>query len=82
MEWELPPEKTMGADRHTKLVRESQYVAEVPVNLIESEDAWAPYLSLEDARKLDDVRLALRRGDVASARRHGQVYRLTPVSSD
>ena len=82
MEGGLVAEKTMSIRRHTKLVRENDYVAEVSVDLIESEDPWAPYLSLEDAQKIDDVRLALRRGDVASARRHGQVYRLTPVSSD
>ena len=53
----------MSAQRRTKLVRERQYVAEVEVELIDSpEDAWAPYLSLEDARKLDAVRVALRRG--------------------
>jgi hypothetical protein len=33
--------------------------AEVSVQLIETEDGWSPYLSVEDARKLDDVREAL-----------------------
>ncbi|NQT89156.1 hypothetical protein HQ560_20470 [bacterium] len=64
---------------HTKLVRERDLVAEVEVDLIDSDDPWAPYLSVEDARKLDKARLALRRGDVASARQYGPVYRLTPV---
>ena len=63
----------------TKLVREEDYVAEVAVELIESPDSWAPYLSVEDAHKLDEVRQALRRGDLSSALRHGRVYRLTPV---
>ena len=47
--------------KHTKLVREGVYVAEVEVNLIQAEQAWAPYLSLADARKLDEVRAALKR---------------------
>jgi hypothetical protein len=64
---------------HKKLVREDKYVAEVVVDLIESSDSWAPYLSVEDARKLDEVRLALRRGDIAAASKHGRVYRLTPM---
>jgi len=64
---------------HTKLVRENDLVAEVTVERIESDDPWAPYLSVEDARKLDSVRLALRHGDVVAARRYGPVYRLTPV---
>jgi hypothetical protein len=40
----------------------------------------SPYLSLEDARKLDDVREALRQGDVKSATRVARVYTLTPVA--
>lgn len=72
----------MRRRRHTKLIRENEYVAEVSVELTESSDPWAPYLSVEDAEKLDEVRLALRRGDIASAARHGRVYRLTPVSKN
>ena len=67
--------------RHqTKLVQEGQYVAEVDVELIDTGDGWSPYLSLEDAYKLDDVRGALRRGDVRSAARLARVFTLTPVA--
>jgi hypothetical protein len=67
--------------RHqTKLVHEGQYVAEVDVELIDTGDGWSPYLSLEDAYKLDDVRGALRRGDVRSAARLARVFTLTPVA--
>jgi len=37
-------------------------------------------LSLEDAQKLDEVREALRRGDLARASQLGRVYHLTPVA--
>ncbi|MBI2907933.1 MAG: hypothetical protein HYX92_09785 [Chloroflexi bacterium] len=57
----------------TKLVHEGRYVAEVDVELLEAEDGWAPYLSLEDAYKLDDVREALRRGDVKAASQYGRI---------
>jgi hypothetical protein len=70
----------MKRRRHTKLIREGQYAAEVDVELIEAENGWSPYLSLDDARKLDAVREALRRGDISGASRHGRVYSLTPVS--
>jgi hypothetical protein len=63
-----------------KLVHEGGYAAEVPVELIEDETGWSPYLSVEDATKLDAVRRALREGDVAAAARHGRVFELTPVS--
>lgn len=65
--------------RQTKLVREGQYVAEVEVELIEEPEGWAPYLSLEDARKLDTVREALREGDLEKASQHARIFRLIPV---
>lgn len=64
----------------TRLVHEGQYVAEVDVELLETDDDWSPCLSLEDACKLDDVREALRRGDLKAAAQHGKVYALTPVA--
>ena len=63
-----------------KLVHEGQYVAEVAVSLIETDEGWSPYLSLDDACKLDDVRDALRRGDIRRASQLARVYRLTPVA--
>ena len=63
----------------TKIVHEGEYIAVVVIELIETNEGWSPYLSLEDAYKLDDVRQALREGDLDSAARYGQVYRLTPV---
>lgn len=65
---------------HTKLVHEGKYVAEVDVQLIETDESWSPYLSLEDAYKLDDVREALRRGDIGSAAHLARVFTLTPVT--
>ena len=72
--------KTLRKRPHTKLVHEGQYVAEVDVELIDTDEGWSPYLSLEDAYKLDDVREALRRGDVSSAARLARVFSLTPVA--
>ena len=70
-----------GNRKRTKLIREGAYAAEVPVELIEDNTAWSPYLSPADVHKLDTVRLALRRGDVAEASKHGRVFVLTPVSA-
>jgi hypothetical protein len=64
----------------TKLIHEGDYVAKVKVELIEADDGWSPYLSLGDAQKLDDVREALRRGDLKTASRLARVYTLTPVA--
>jgi len=65
----------------TKFIHEGEYVAEVEVELTETDDAWSPYLSKEQAYKLDDVREALRRGDVRSAARFGRVFTLMPVAA-
>jgi hypothetical protein len=62
-----------------ELIHEGKYAAEVPVELIEDDTAWSPYLSPEEARKLDTVRLALRRGDIAEAAKYGRVFELTPI---
>jgi len=70
----------MTRKHQTKFVHEGEYVAEVEVQLIESTEGWAPYLSLEEAQKLDEVREALRRGDLTTASELARVFRLTPVS--
>ena len=69
----------MRTRHRAKLLHEGEYVAEVDVELVESDQGWSPYLTLEDAYKLDDVRDALRRGDVRTASRLARVYTLTPV---
>jgi len=63
------------------LVREGKYAAEVAVELIEEEGGWSPYLSLDDAKKLEAVRLALREGNIAEASKYGRVFELMPISA-
>ena len=70
----------MTTRKRTKIVREGKYIAEVDVEFLEDETGWSPYLSLDDAYKLDDVREALRRGDITAASRSARVFSLTPVS--
>ncbi len=70
----------MSTKRFSKLLQEGQYVAEVDVDLVESDEGWSPYLSLDDAYKLDDVRKALREGDLRRAARQARVYKLVPVA--
>ena len=69
----------MRTRRVKKFLHEGDYVAEVEVELLEADGGWSPYLSLDDAYLLDDVRDALRRGDVKAASRLARVYTLTPV---
>ena len=66
----------------TEIIHEGRYAAEVPVDLIETDSDWSPYLSLEDAEKLDRVRLALRAGDLKTASALARVYELRPVAAE
>ena len=69
----------MSHRQMTRLVREGDYIAEVSVDLIEAEGGWSPYLTLDNAYRLDDIRDTLRRGDMRTASLMARVYRLTPV---
>ena len=71
----------MTERRVSKLVHEGEYVAEVVVELIYTDESWSPYMSLSDAQKLDDVRESLRRGELEAAARLGRVFKLTPVAA-
>jgi hypothetical protein len=65
-----------------EFIHEGKYAAEVPIELIEDDTAWSPYLSPEDVHRLDTVRLALRRGNIAEAAKHGRVFELIPVAAE
>jgi len=65
---------------YTKFIHEGQYAAAVEIEWVESDTGWSPYVSLEDAQKLDEVREALRTGDLRKAGHLARVYQLTPLA--
>jgi hypothetical protein len=65
---------------HTKLIHEGEYVAEVDVELIDTDEGWSPYLSVDDAHRLDEVRESLRNGDLKKAAKISRVFILTPIA--
>jgi hypothetical protein len=65
-----------------RLVHVGKYVAEVEVENIPDDDAWGPYLSLDDALKLERVEKALKAGDLKAAGNEARVYELTPVAAE
>ncbi len=64
-----------------RFVHADRYAAEVEIELAPDDGAWGPYISKDDALKLDRVRSALKRGDVASAAREARVFELMPLSA-
>ena len=71
----------MKIEKSTRLVEEGNFVARVSVTLLHDGSGWSPYLSHEDMLKLDDVREALRRGDIDAAAKEAKVYELLPISA-
>jgi hypothetical protein len=71
----------MTKRRISKLVHEGEYVAEVEVELIYTDEGWSPYLSLSDAQKLDEVRESLRRGELEVAARLARIFKLIPIAA-
>jgi hypothetical protein len=72
-------EKMMKKKRQLKLVQAGEYVAEVEVELLYPDEGWSPYLSLNDALKLDEVRELLRQGEIEVAARLARIFKLTPI---
>jgi len=72
----------MSRNRKSKeFLHEGKYAAEVEIELEYTDESWSPTMSAEDARKLDTVRLALQRGDLVEAAKHGRVFELTPITA-
>lgn len=69
----------MTTKTQTKIIHEGDYMAEIQVELTYTDHDWSPYLSLAEAQKLDQLRLALRKNDIKTATSLAAVYHLTPV---
>jgi hypothetical protein len=70
----------MRTRRLTRIIREGGYLAEVDVQVMEIEGSWSAVMSLEDAQILDEVREALRQGDVQRAARLARVFTIAPIA--
>lgn len=66
----------------TRLVHAGKYVAEVTVESIPDDGAWGPYLSVDDALKLERVEKALKANDLKAASKDAKVYEMTPVAAE
>ena len=71
----------MHKRKHRKFIIEGKYVAEVEIEIIDSDEGWSPYLSLDDALKLDEIREFLKKGDIESAKKYAKVFTLSPVAA-
>lgn len=70
----------MKTKTQTKIIRQGEYIAEIEITLTYTDEDWSPYLSLEEAEKLDNLRLALQNKDFKTATQLARIYHLTPVT--
>ena len=63
-------------------VRLISFLNQVEIEIIDSENGWSPYISVETALKLDRVRVSLQSGDVIAAKKYARkVYELSTVAA-
>jgi hypothetical protein len=74
-------ETAMSNRMVNRLVHAGKYVAEVTVESIPDDEAWGPYLSVDDALKLQRVEKALKAGDLKAASKEAKVYELKPIAA-
>jgi hypothetical protein len=67
---------------HTMLIEEGHYAARVEYREFDDGSGFGPFVEKEDAFKMDRVRLALRRGDVAAAAKEAKVFQLMPMAGE
>jgi hypothetical protein len=77
----FPLYSAMTKKPHTKILRVGMYLAEVDIELIKTADEWSPYLSLQDAEKIDQVRAALLQDDLKTASQFARIYQLTAIAA-
>jgi hypothetical protein len=67
---------------HKTIIHEGRFAAEVSYHEINDGSPFGPTVNKEDAFKLDRVRLALRRGDVAAAAKDAKVFEMLPLAGE
>jgi hypothetical protein len=72
--------ETMNTKTQTKLIRQGDYIAEIDITLTYTDSDWSPYLSLQEAQKLDHLRQALQQDDLQAAGQLARIYQLTPIA--
>ncbi len=70
----------MQKRKQIKYIHVGGYAAEVDVELLEDESDWSPYLTIQDAYKLDDVREALKQDDLKTASKYARLYKMQPIA--
>jgi hypothetical protein len=82
MAFGLENEEIKMSTTHKTIIHEGRFAAEVSYHETNDGSPFGLTVSKEDAFKLDRVRLALRRGDVAAAARDAKVYEMLLLAGE
>ena len=69
-------------DTVTKRLRHGNLMAEITVKLAPDDGAWGPYLSLEDAEKIERMDEALKAGDIVAAAKDAKIYEVMAMAGE
>jgi len=75
--------KNENKRKQTKYLHEGHYVAQVEIELIDSTNinsGWSPAMSLDTAYLLDDIRLALREGNIKRASQYARIFEMQQIA--
>lgn len=71
----------MKKREYKKIIKEGTFLAEIDIHLIDTDSDWSPCISIEDVVKIDEVRDALRKGELSIASKYAKIYSLQPLES-
>jgi hypothetical protein len=63
-----------------EIVVEGRFMAEIVIRFEDDGTPWPPVVVKEDEFKTDRVRAALKRGDIAAAKREARVFEIREVA--
>lgn len=69
----------MKRKKTIKYIHEGPFVATFEVMVEEDETGWSPYLGLDDAYKLDEIKEPLQKKNIKLASKYGNVYEMHPI---
>ena len=72
--------KNLNKRQQTKFLHEGNYVAQVEIELVDSNTGWSPTMSLDTAYRLDDIRLALLQCDIKTASKYATVFEMKQIA--
>lgn len=76
----IKDEKVMGTFTKTKRIYVGDVMAEIEVEMADEPEAWGPHIDPSELDRIDELRRALKTGDLKAASRLGKLYSVKPLA--